>query len=148
MIVEASLTVKGSRDEVWAVVSNIKDAAEIVRGIEKIEIVEVPISGLNGLSWRETRMYFGKPSTVVKKVTDAREREGYTVTSEVEGYVFLTRLTLLGEDGNITLTSAHETRAIGLLAKIKSLPMIFFRRMMKKAILEDLKDYRSTIERS
>ena len=140
MTVEAQITINGTRPEIWNVMTNIRDAADIISGIEQIEILQQPESGLVGLKWRETRMYFGKPSAIDKWITEAVENTFFKTRAEMEGYIFTTTLTLSGNDGNLLLTSSHETTPVGLLARIKSLPMIFFKGMLKKAILQDLRD--------
>src|SRR5690349_3854396 len=64
MLVEAQVTINGSKAAVWAAITDIENASEIVSGILKIEVVEKPASGLTGLRWRETRMLFDEPTTV------------------------------------------------------------------------------------
>lgn len=146
MIVEARIAINGAKSEVWAVITNIRNAAEIISGIEKIEILSEPASGLVGLKWRETRMYFGKPAAIDKWITDAVEYEFYKTRAEMDGFIFITTITLLENNGNITLISSHETKSQGFVAKMKSLPMIFFRSILKKAILQDLNDIKTAIE--
>ena len=67
MLVEAQVTIHGSKAAIWAAITNIENAADIIGGIENIEIVEKPANGLVGLRWRETRLLFGKPATVEKR---------------------------------------------------------------------------------
>jgi hypothetical protein len=69
MIVAAKVTIKGSKAAIWAAVTDIEGAAESIRGIERIEIVEKPKIGLVGLKWRETRVLFGKPATAEKWIS-------------------------------------------------------------------------------
>ena len=66
MIVEAQVTINGSKAAIWAAITNIENASETISGIEKIEVLEKPANGLVGLRWRETRMLFGKPATAEK----------------------------------------------------------------------------------
>ena len=82
MIVEAQVTINGSREAIWAAITNIENASEIISGIEKTEVVERPANGLVGLKWRETRILFGKPATVEKWITDAAENAFYTTRAE------------------------------------------------------------------
>lgn len=77
MTIDAQITINSNKEAVWPVITNIHDAAEIISGIEKIEILNGPLNGLVGLKWRETRMYFGKPSAIDKWVTDAIEYKFY-----------------------------------------------------------------------
>ena len=147
MIVEARVTINGSRAAVWAAITDIENASETIRGIEKIEVLEKPANGLVGLRWRETRMLFGKPASVEKWITDAAENEFYRTRAESDGFVFLSTLGISESSGGITLTSAHETRAQGIVAKIRALPMFLFKGVVKKALLQDLADIKSAVER-
>ena len=146
MIVEAQVTINGSNAATWAAITDIENAAKTIRGIEKIEVVEKPASGLVGLKWRETRILFGKPATVEKCITDAVENESYKTKAEDSGFVFLTTMRISESSDGTTLTSSHETKPQGIGARIKSLPMVLFKGMIKKAILQDLNDYKSAIE--
>src|SRR5215213_1935803 len=90
MIVQAQVTINGSKPAIWAAITDIENSAKFISGIEKIEIVEKPANGLVGLRWRETRILFGKPATVEKWITDAAENEFYRTQAEDGGFVFVT----------------------------------------------------------
>ena len=146
MIVETQVPINGSKAAIWAAITNIENAAEIISGIEHIEVVEKPANGLIGLRWRETRMYFGKPATVEKWITDAAENEFYTTKAEDGGFIFLSTMRISERNGGVTLTSAHETKPQGIVARVQSLPMGLFKGVVKKALLQDLNDYKTTVE--
>ena len=146
MTVEAQITINSNKTAVWTAITNIREAAEIISGIEKIEILSEPVNGLVGLKWRETRMYFGEPAAVDKWITDAIENTFYTTRAEMDGFIFITTMTISESGDNIRLTSSHETQSQGIIAKIKSLPMIFFRGTLKKSILQDLNDIKTAVE--
>jgi hypothetical protein len=146
MIVEAQITIKGNKTVVWTTITNISNAADIIGGVEKIEILNKPVIGLVGLKWRETRMYFGKPAAIDKWITDAVENKCYKTRAEMDGFIFLTIMTISESGDNVTLTSSHETQSQSFIAKLKSLPMIFFKGMLKKAILQDLNDIKEAVE--
>jgi hypothetical protein len=148
MIVEAQVTINGARAAVWAAITNIENASEIISGIEKIEVVGKPANGLVGLRWRETRMLFGKPATVEKWITDAAENEFYKTKAEDGGFVFLTTTRISESSGDITLTSSHESQPQGIVAKLMSISMgLFFKGVIKKAVLQDLNDIKAAVER-
>lgn len=147
MIVEAQVTINGSREAIWAAITNIENAAEIISGIMKIEVVEKPTTGLVGLRWRETRMLFGKPATVEKWITDAAEKEFYKTKAEDSGFVFLTTMRISESNNGMTLISSHETKPQGIVAKLKSTPMFLFKGVIRKAILQDLKDIKIAVEK-
>src|SRR4051794_25557579 len=148
MIVEAQVTVNGSKAAIWAAITDIENAAEIISGIEKIEVLEKPANGLVGLRWRETRMLFGKPATAEKWITDAAENQYYKTRAESDGFIFLSTLSISEGNGGITLTSIHDSQPQSVYAKIMSIPMgIFFKGVAKKALLQDLIDIKSAVER-
>jgi len=147
MIVEAQVTIKGSKEAIWAAITDIENASETIRGIEKIEVVEKPANGLVGLRWRETRMLFGKPATAEKWITDAAENEFYKTRAESDGFVFLTTMSISQSGGGMTLTSSHVSEPQGVAARLMSIPMmLLFKGVAKKAILQDLNDIRSAVE--
>jgi len=148
MIVEARVPIDGSRAAIWAVITDLENASEMIRGIEKIEILEKPATGIVGLRWRETRMLFGKPAAAEKWITDAAENEFYKSRAEDGGFVFLSTLGITEGGGGLTLASSHETRAQGFAAKVKSLPMFLFKGVIRKALLQDLADIKSAVERN
>jgi hypothetical protein len=147
MIVEAQVTINGSKAAIWAAITNIENASETISGIENIEVLEKPASGLVGLKWRETRMYFGKPATVEKWITDAAENEFYQTRAEMDGFVFLSTMSISETSGAVTLTSSHDSKPQGIVAKLKSIPMFLFKGVVKKALLQDLNDIKAAVER-
>jgi hypothetical protein len=147
MIVEAQVTINGSKAAIWAAITNIENASDTIRGIKKIEVLEKPASGLVGLKWRETRMLFGKPATAEKWITEAAENEFYKTRAESDGFVFLSTTRISDSRGGITLTSSHESNPQGILARFLSIPMMFlFKGVAKKALLQDLNDIKSAVE--
>ena len=146
MFVEAQVTINGSRAAIWAAITNIENATEIISGIGNIEVVEKPVNGLVGLKWRETRMLFGEAATVGKWITDAAENEFYKTRAEDSGFVFVTTMSISESSGGMTLTSSHDSQPQGIVAKLKSTPMFLFKGVIKKAILQDLNDIKSAVE--
>src|SRR5204862_3034457 len=140
VIVEAQVTINASKAAVWGAITDIENASETISGIEKIEVLEKPANGLVGLRWNETRMLFGKPATVEKWITDAAENEFYSTRAEDRGCAFITTMRILESSGGIALASSHETKPQGIVARLMSSPMVLFKGVMKKAILQDLND--------
>jgi len=148
MLVEVRVTIQGSRAAVWTAISDIENAAKIIRGIDCIEIVERPASGLVGLKWRETRVLFGKPATVEKWITDAVENEFYKTRAESDGFVFLSTTSISDSNGGCTLISAHDSQPQNIKTKLMSIPMrLLFKGVVKKALLQDLNDIKAALER-
>jgi hypothetical protein len=146
MLVEAQVTINGSKAAIWAAITNIENASETISGIEKIEVLEKPANGLVGLKWRETRMLFGKSATVEKWITDAAENEFYKTRAEDGGFVFLTTKSISEGSGGMTLTESHESKPQSIVA-ILSVPMLFlFKGVVKKALVKDLNDIKAAVE--
>src|SRR5262245_13306025 len=148
MIVEAHVTINGSKAAIWAAVTNIENASELISGIEDIEMLEKPARGLVGLRWRETRILFGKPATAEKWITDAVENEFYKTKEESDGFVFLTTMSICESSCGMTLTRSHESQHQGIIARFMAIPIMFlFKGVAKKAILQDLNDIKGAVER-
>jgi hypothetical protein len=147
MIVEAQVTINGSRAATWAAITNIENASETISGIEKIEVLEKPANGLVGLKWRETRTLFGKAASVDKWITDAAENEFYKTSAEDGGFVYLTTKSISESSGGITLAESHESKPQGTVAKLMSIPMGFLLKgVVKKYLLQDLNDIKASVE--
>ncbi len=149
MIVEAQTAIRASKAALWAAITDIAHGADLVRGIESVELVETPAQGLAGLRWKETRILFDKPATVEKWITGAVEGESYTTRAESDGFVFLTTMRISGQEPDLALTSSHESLPQTFGAKLSSVPMaLFFRGVIRKHILADLADYKAAAERT
>lgn len=148
MIVEVRVAINGLRPAIWGAITDIENASDIISGVESIEVLEKPARGLTGLKWRETRMLFGKPAAVEKCITDAAENEFYKTRSESPGFVYLSTLRISEGRGGVMLTSTHEYKADTFAARLMSIPMrLFFKGLLKKALLQDLNDIKSAVER-
>ena len=147
MFAEAQVTINGSKAATWAAITDIENAAQVMSGIQRIEILEKPPSGLVGLKWRETRMLFGKPASADKWITDAVENEFYKTRAEDNGFAFLTTMRIAENGGRVTLASSHDSKALSLVAGLMSIPMFLFKGVAKKALLQDLNDIKSAVER-
>lgn len=149
MRVEAQLSISGSRAATWAVITDIAHAAEIFSGIEKIEMVAQPANDLVGLRWRETRMLFGKPATAEKWITAAVEQESYTTRAESDGFVFLTTLRLVEQRDGLCLVSSHVSEPQTFVARLQAIMIgLLFKGVIRKAILQDLRDIKAAVERA
>ena len=148
MIVEAQVTINGSRAAIWAAITDIENAEKIISGITKIEVLERPPSGVVGLRWRETRMLFGKPAAVEKWITEAAANESYKTRAEDGGFVFLTTKRISESNGGMTLSETHESSPQTFGAKVSSIPMrLFFKGVVRKYVRQDLNDIKAAVEK-
>ena len=147
MIVEAQVTINGSKAAIWAAITNIENAPDTISGIHKIEVLEKPANGLVGLKWRETRTLFGKPAVAEKWITDAAENEFYRTKAESDGFVFVCTKRISESRGGMTLTESHESKPQGIVATLLSIPMgLLFKGVARKAVLQDLNDIKAAVE--
>jgi hypothetical protein len=147
MIVEAQVTISGTRAAVWAAITDVDSASRIISGVESVEILERPATGLVGLKWRETRMLFGKSASADKWITGAVENEYYETRSEEQGFVYSSILSIAEARDGISLCSRHESKPQGIVARLVSVPVgVLFKGVAKKALLQDLRDIKSAVE--
>ena len=94
-------------------------------------------------------MLFGKPATAEKWITDAAENAFYKTRAESDGFVFLSTMSISeSNSGGITLTSSHDSQPQSIVARLLSIPMgLLFKGVAKRALLQDLNDIMSAVER-
>jgi hypothetical protein len=149
MIVQAQVTIHGSRAALWAAITDIDHAASIIGGIENIEIVERPATGLVGLAWRETRQLFGDPATVEKRITAASDGLSYQTRAQDSGFVFITTKRIGEGNGALILSEAHESLPQTVAARLKMIPMsLLFKGVIRKFLLQDLNDIKAAVEQA
>ena len=118
MKLEMQIDIAATREEVWRAITNIEGAADAIRGIEKVEVLERPDTGLVGLKWRETRTLFGKTATEVMWITDAVENESYQTRAESHGSVYVSRFAIAEAAAGVRLTMGFEGTPQTAAAKI------------------------------
>ena len=149
MKISVSTIINQPTDVVWATVSNIKNSANVISGIEKVEVLQEPTQGLIGLKWKETRTLFGKTATETMWITDEEPGKSYDVRAESHGAIYLSKLMVTNLNGHSELTMSFEGIAQTFGAKVLS---AIFGRMAKKAtqkaLQKDLEDIKSHLEQA
>ncbi len=147
MKITTNVTINAPKESVWNVITDIENSANVISGIESLEVLEKPVQGLTGLKWRETRTMFGKTATEVMWVTDVKEGEYYDVRAESHGALYLTRIHLIEDSGKTVLTWDFEGKPQTFGAKLMSALMGFmFKGATKKALHKDLEDIKEWVE--
>lgn len=146
MLVAGDISIKGTRAAVWSVVSDVEGWARIIKGVKQVEVVARPSQGVAGLRWKETRLLFDEAATVEKRVTESKEGVFFTSRAEQDGFVFTTTLRLAEHGGSVVVTSAHRTDAQTIGARLRALPLVFFKGVIRKALMEDLQDLKAAVE--
>jgi hypothetical protein len=147
MFAEAHLSVRASPEALWAVITDIEHAAETIRGIEKVELLERPSSGLVGLKWRETRTLFGKTATEVMWITDAVENQFYQTRAESHGCIYVCTVGIAQQPDGCRLSMSMDARPQSIVARLLSIPMsLLVKGAVRKAFLDDLNDIKAAVE--
>ena len=149
MRVQATVSIKGRKEDVWSAITNIEGSVKWISAIESIEVLEKPASGILGLKWKETRTMFGKEATEIMWITDAKENEYYQTRAESHGALYISRLEIeeAGEETKLTMGFEGEAQSLG--AKIISfLTGFMFKGATEKALKQDLIDIKAFVEKS
>lgn len=135
------------REAIWQTITDIEHAAERISGIEELEVLERPASGLVGLKWKETRTMFGKTATEVMWITDAVEGRSYDVRAESHGMIYRSRLSIDEGERGAELTMSFSGEATSLFGRIMGAIMgPLFKGATEKALRQDLADIRAAAE--
>ena len=147
MQIRVQVSINGSREGIWKVITDIENSVDRISAIDEVEILEKPESGLVGLKWQETRTMFGKSATEVMWITDVVENESYDVRAESHGMVYLSRLSISQEGDRHILSMEFGGEAQTFMGKLMSATMgVFFKGATKKALLQDLEDIKAVVE--
>lgn len=148
MRIELDIAINGTKEEIWKVISDIENSVTTIEGIENIEILEKPNSGLVGLKWIETRKLFGKTATETMWITESAENSHYHTRAESHGAIYTTRLSISEHNRGSLLTMEFSSKTLNFGAKLMS--VIFgslFKNATKKAVVKDLEDIKNAVEK-
>lgn len=147
MNARAEIEINASPEKVWKVVTDIENSTNAIKGINSLDVVERPRTGLNGLKWRETRFFFGKEATEEMWITHSEENAYYQTRAESHGAVYISTVQLIPKGTGVVLAMEFrsEPRTIG--ARIMGAVFAgMMRKATTKAFEEDLRDIKSYIE--
>ena len=137
--------VEALREEVFAVASDFRNAAQNIRGIEELEVLTDGPIGV-GTRFRETRLMFGKRSTEEMEITAFNPPEGYTVEAESCGAHYRAEYRFIPDIAGTHLRVTFDTRPVSRLAKLMSPLSLLLIGPMKKLIDADLEDVKAAAE--
>ena len=130
-----------SREEVFAVVSDLNHAVENIDGIEEVEILTDGPIGV-GTRFRETREMFGVRATEEVEITRFDPPQGYVVECESGGTYFTTEFLLIPDIHGTHLRVNCQAKPLTILAKLIFPVAMFMSNTTQKcidAVLEDVK---------
>lgn len=125
---------------VFAVASDLENAAEHIEAIDKIEMLTEPPVGV-GTRWRETRGKMGTETIEVVSFTPPREtgKCGYQVASDSCGCRFLCEFSFNRlSDTQTQATLTVDTTPVTFFAKIMTPLSWLMMGMMRKCLQQDL----------
>ena len=95
--------VHASDDTVWAVLTDLENAPQTLRGVTRVEVLEGAGYAV-GTRWRETRRLFGKEETQTLEVAECDPPHSTTVTSRASGVDYRSAFTLEPVDAGTLVT--------------------------------------------
>ena len=147
MEVSVEVEIAQRKEKVWAVITDIENAADVISEIIDLKILHMPKEGLVDLKWRETRKVFGKVSSETMWITDAVENISYKVRAESHGSVYLSSFWLEELGDKTLLKMSFNSQPQTLFLKIISpLMNLMIKGSMKKMMRQDLEDIKHYIE--
>lgn len=148
MNVEVLVEIDGTKEDIWRVITDIENSVDTISGIEKVEVLEKPATGIVGLKWRETRTLFGNTATEVMWITEANENQSYKTRAESHGAVYVTTLVITEGDEGVHLGMNFEGTPQTFGARMMSaLTGPMFKGATEKALLQDLMDIKAKVEK-
>lgn len=149
MNLTTNITIEATQNQVWSVITNIKEAPHMISGIKSVTILNSPEQGVVGLKWEETRTMMGKDAVETMWITDAQTNQFYQTRAENCGAVYISRfdITPLENSKSVLLTMSFKGESSRFLGKLMTLIM---GKLMKKSLLkmveQDLKDIKAFVE--
>ncbi len=133
-------------ETVFEVATDLRHAAEHVRGIEKIELLTPEPIGV-GTRWRETRKMMGREATEVLEIKAFDRPRRYVVGCESCGCYFETTFSFAPADDGTDVTLELQTKALTLMAKVMSpIGNLMMGGTMRKCLEGDLDDVKRVAE--
>lgn len=136
-------------ERVWSVLTDIEHGADVISGIERIEMLSEGPFGV-GTRWRETRRMLGREATEEMWVTASETPTRYVVEAESNGTHYTSEFTLTPRGTGATsvrLTFGAEAAAGGgIKATLMKAFVALGSRAAAKALAKDLADIATSVE--
>lgn len=147
MEIEAKTVIQADRETVWKAMIDKDNIRKVIPGIEKIEVLERPASGVVGLKWTETRTLFGKSASATMWITEASDFDYYKTRCEEHGAIYQSSFEMKPVSGGTELTMRFKSQSATFAAKLFSLLLGWaFVGATRKAMQKDLADIKFSLE--
>lgn len=147
-IISRSIPIAATPEALWAVITDIRNAAGRISAIKRIEVLEPGDGeGIVGLKWKETREWMGRDAVEVMWITVARAPDFYETRAESHGCVYRSRLEIAPNSGGVRLEMSFYCQPETLAAKLMwMLTGWMAKKALTKAIDQDLADIKQAAE--
>lgn len=145
-----STHVNASPERTFEVFSNIRNSAENVSGIERVEILDDSGEPVGvGTRFRETRILFKKEATEEMEITAWDPPRSYVVEAESCGTHYRSVISFEPNDdgSNTKVTMEFNAKALTFAGRMMSVFGFLFTGTMRKLMQRDLDDLRGVAER-
>lgn len=147
MVIEAKTLIQVDRETLWKAMTDKENIPKVIPGIEKVEVLEKPKTGVVGLKWTETRTMFGKTASEKMWVTEASDLDYYKTRAENHGAIYLSSIHMRPAAGGTELTMRFEGKPVTLGAKLFWLLLGWaFVGPTRKAMQKDLDSVKASLE--
>jgi uncharacterized membrane protein len=147
MAIRAEVLIDSPVEKVWEKITDIENSADFISGIDNVEILEKPDSGLVGLKWEETRTMFGQTAKEIMWITDVEKNRYYQTRAERPDIVYISKLSTSQDGENTRLVMEFKAEISSLFKRMVSAVMgIIFNSATKNALQKDLEDIKLSLE--
>lgn len=147
--IEVSAVIAAPVERVFAVFSDLRTAAQRIKGIVNLEVLTVGPIG-SGTKFRETRIMMGRKATETMTITEFKPPTGYTVEAHSCGCHYHTRFDFLPVAGGTQVNGVFSGKPETFLAKCMLFVMKPIMKKMENACRDalhgDLVDLKSAME--
>lgn len=147
MEVVAKIIIQADRETVWRAMIDKENISKVIPGIEKVEVLEKPKTGVVGLKWTETRTLFGKTASETMWVTEASDLDYYKTRAESHGAIYISSIEMKPAVGGTELSMRFQGQPVTFGAKLFWLLMGWaFVGPTRKAMQKDLESVKASLE--
>lgn len=145
MTLSCSVRIRGTQQVVFEAVSDLEHAAERIGAIKEIEMLtDGPVG--KGTRWRETRLMFGKECTEEMEITEFDPPSGYTVSADNCGCRYTTRFSVRPDGAETIVEMSFRATPTSLKGRLLAPMGMLMQPMMKKMVMQDLRDMKAHVE--
>lgn len=127
-------------EQVWAVLTDLEHAPEVITAIEAVEIHSSTAFDV-GTRWTERRTMMGRTASETMEVTAVDPGRSYVAEAESGGTHYRSEFRIAPEDGGTALTMTFAGEASGLGGRLLAATLgRVFAGATRKALLADLAD--------